>query len=64
MAMRSRNLRVDYSFLLTKIKSRYIIKVSIDTFVKGGGEYLINNTKTRIESELEVRTYIFRKEVK
>lgn len=40
---------------MTKIEIRDIIKVSIDTF---GGADLNNETRTRIESELEVKTYI------
>jgi len=40
---------------LTKIGIRDIIKVSIDT---SGGADLNNETRTRIESELEVKTYI------
>lgn len=40
---------------MTKIGIRDIIKVSIDT---SGGADLNNETRTRIESELEVKTYI------
>jgi hypothetical protein len=42
--------------LLTKKRIRYIIKVSNDTFAEG--IYLNDDTKARIESELEVKAYI------
>lgn len=40
---------------LTKMKIGYIIKVSIDTFTE---EKLAEETKSRIESEIEVKSYI------